>query len=110
MATHDLGEPHETVRKMPAPPLTNCCVQDWPPSLVTKICAPTATQSLPLAQLTPPSAPKGNLVDGADHVTPPSFDVTMVPLTGPPSLGVTPTATQVVEPLGQLTPSSAALS
>jgi hypothetical protein len=76
---------------------------------VTSIWAPTATQKLALEQLTPPSAVSGKFVDGADQVTPPSFEVTIAPLRGPPSFGMTPTATQVVVPLGQLTPSRAVL-
>jgi hypothetical protein len=68
IATHVVAEEHETDRRMLVPPSTNRANQSWPPSTLTRIWAPTATQKFELGQSTDPSAPTvaGSL--GTDHV------------------------------------------
>ncbi|MGC1420054.1 MAG: hypothetical protein WA786_08050 [Acidimicrobiales bacterium] len=74
MATQSDDDEHDTERRTPVPPLTNCSDQVWPPSLLTRICAPTATQNVVVGQSTDPSASIGLEDDPAFHVLPPSVE------------------------------------
>jgi hypothetical protein len=109
MATHVVVDEHDTERRTPVPPLTNLGVHVLPPSVLTKIWAPTATQNDVAAQLTDPRAPTFAGSVGVAHVEPPSVDNRICPPYGPLFPGVTPTPTHVVE-LGQLTPRNVVLA
>jgi hypothetical protein len=105
MATHSLDDEHETFRNTPVPPATCSGVHDSPPSLLTRIPFPTATQKVELGQSTDPSAPMLAGICGVDHVDPPSDETTISPAYELAWTGDTPTATHV-SALGQATPSS----
>jgi len=72
MATQFDADEHDTERNTPVPPFTNCWLHDWPPSLLTTICAPTATQNVALGQSTDPRAPTSFGRVGTVQVAPPS--------------------------------------
>jgi hypothetical protein len=87
------------------PPLTERADQSFPPSLLTRIDAPTDTQNVDVGQSTSPIAPADCGNDAAVHVDPPSVESSTSPAYGPTSDGETPTLTHVVK-FGQLTPSN----
>jgi hypothetical protein len=105
IATHVVAERHDTVRSTPVPPLTERADQSFPPSLLTRIDAPTDTQNVDVGQSTSPIAPADCGNDAAVHVDPPSVESSTSPAYGPTSDGETPTLTHVVK-FGQLTPSN----
>jgi hypothetical protein len=74
IATQSDADEHDTERSTPVPPSTNCWLQDWPPSLLTRICAPTATQNEELGQSTEPRAPTSFGSVGTFQVTPLSLE------------------------------------
>jgi hypothetical protein len=74
MATQSDDEEHETERRTPVPPLTNCSDQVCPPSPLTIIWAPTATQNVVEGQSTDPRAPNALEDDPAFQVLPPSVE------------------------------------
>jgi len=104
-ATQLVAEAHETDRKIPVPPSTKRGDHDCPPSVLTRICAPTATQNVVVGQFTDPRAAieVGRL--GTVQDPPPSADTNTWPRYGPALPGETPTATHRVA-RGQLTPSN----
>jgi hypothetical protein len=83
MATHIVADSHETERNTPVPPFTVLSVHVSPPSLLTRIDAPTATQKDEVGQSTEPSAPTvaGRL--GTLQVIPPSDESKSCPVYGP---------------------------
>jgi len=57
-AVQVLAYEHDTDRKTLVPPSTNRGSHDSPPSVLTRICDPTATQNIDVGQATDPSAPR----------------------------------------------------
>ena len=79
IATQSVAEEHDTERSIPVPPLTNCADQVCPPSSLTRICAPTATQNVELGQSTDPRAPTSFGRVGTLQVAPPSDEISSWP-------------------------------
>jgi hypothetical protein len=82
-ATHVVADSHETERNTPVPPLTVRAAQVFPPSLLTTIDAPTATQNDEVGQSTEPKAPKLVGRIGTLQAIPPSDESKSWPEKGP---------------------------
>jgi len=105
MATHVVADEQATERNTPVPPSTVRDVQVVPPSVLTRIDAPTATQKVVVGHATDPIAPAvfGNVA--ALQLVPPLAESSNSPAKGPATPGDTPALTQSdVE--GHETPSS----
>jgi hypothetical protein len=74
MAVQVVADEHDTDRRTPVPPLTSRKVHERPPSWLTRIWPPTATQNVVVGQSTEPSAATYGGSVGLAQVAPLSED------------------------------------